>query len=781
MNLNGNINISLEKIKDTTKHIHNGIEFLLVVKGNLKIEKGGDVYLLKPNDVILINDRDVHSVASNFDNLAIILHINNEFLEKNCNDILTKKYICNSALQEEQDHNQDKFKFIRQSLTQIMLLFFKKDAGYDLQIMSKIYLLMNHIILNFQKSEDGYTLQIKDTDDRMDRILSYINNNYKEDITLKQLADDEYLSIHYLSKLFKEKTGVNFSNYLTELRMDNALKELIGSNIPINKIALNSGFTSIQSFNREFKKRFNEIPSEYRKKNKITSDDISPKVDIILPKEDNNLSELLKFIMLNDPILPESDVLIPNVEIDFKAPFEVNAKKGGRIIRIGRFNELNNHIIRKQLSEVCNEINFEYIHFEKFFLEEDKSFKDNILLEFEELINSLDFIRSLNLKPIVRIDIDYYIKKIKVDSGEILGRLKTDICKKLDTIVTQYGVKYLRSWHFEINGTILNENFNILEGIKDIFKSYDDSIKMGISIGEALSYGGFNIDLLAMCRDKNMTLDFVSFESDPNKEDFSHQIDDTNQNIFQDYLRKQIHWLKGTLDKYNFHDTLIFVTNFNTLGGAGFQLAGSFFRAALILKTITSITEPYVSLSFWISNQPYENISMSLSSNYRILSLFLLNLTKRPVYFVLKLIDKAGNNLSSINKNISVNTRGKNYYIIVSNQFYYNPLYSIEENYIHINRKNINATVKGIEPGDYLIKKYSLDKENGGQFDSILNMMDMKIMDSEILYQSEMTNCPSISIYERRITDTFNLNVIIPSNAVFLYEIKQISQKTKIN
>ena len=100
---------------------------------------------------------------------------------------------------------------------------------------------------------------------------------------------------------------------------------------------------------------------------------------------------------------------------------------------------------------------------------------------------------------------------------------------------------------------------------------------------------------------------------------------------------------------------------------------------------------------------------------------------------------------------------------------------------ININRKNINVTVKGFEPGDYLIKKYSLDKENGGQFDSLLNMMDIKIMDSEILYQNEMTNCPSISIYERRIIDTFNLNVIIPSNAVFLYEINRIDQKTKIN
>lgn len=252
MELNKNINILLERIKDTTKHVHNGIEFLLVIKGSLTVEKNGEVYNLKPNDIILINNREVHSIKSNSDNLAISLHIDNEFLEDNCNDLLRNYYICNSAREEQQDH--EKFKPIRQSLTQIMLLMFKKDFGYELQIMSKIYSLLNHVILNFPISKQGITAQKHDVDLRMDRILSYINDNFYEDISLSQLAKDEFISIHYLSKLFKSKVGVNFSDYITELRIDHALKELISSDIPINKIALNSGFSNIQSFNREFKK-----------------------------------------------------------------------------------------------------------------------------------------------------------------------------------------------------------------------------------------------------------------------------------------------------------------------------------------------------------------------------------------------------------------------------------------------------------------------------------------------------------------------------------------------
>ena len=108
MELNKNINILLERIKDTTKHMHNGIEFLLVIKGDLTIEMDGDVYHLKQNDIILINNRDVHSVKSNSDSLSVALRIDVEFLEANCNDILTRYYIYNSAREEHQD--QETFK-----------------------------------------------------------------------------------------------------------------------------------------------------------------------------------------------------------------------------------------------------------------------------------------------------------------------------------------------------------------------------------------------------------------------------------------------------------------------------------------------------------------------------------------------------------------------------------------------------------------------------------------------------------------------------------------------
>lgn len=769
MELNKNINILLERIKDTTKHVHSGIEFLLVIKGNLKMEKGGEVYDLKPNDVILINNRDVHSVKSNSDNLAVVLHIDDEFLEEDCKDILTKYYICNSAREEHQD--QEKFKLIRQTLTQVMLLMFKKDFGYELQIMSKIYSLLNHIILNFPISKQGILTQKHDADDRMDRILSYINKNFHEDITLNQLAKDEFISIHYLSKLFKSKTGVNFSDYITELRIDAALKELLRSHTPINKIALNSGFPNIQSFNREFKKRYNEIPSEYRKKNKISNSGTVPQVDEILPQEDNKLSELLKFVMSTEAVLSESDILVPNVEIDFSKEME-EKNKGGRILRIGRFKELNNHNIRNQITEACRELDFEYIHFEQFFLEKDYSFKDSILYEITELHTNLEFVKSLNLKPIVKLDMDS-LERLNSERESVIDYMDKSIHKKLDFIQTQYGLDYLTTWSFELNGTNLENQFEFLEKANGIFREYHNEIKIGLSLSDNLSLIESDSSLLKTFNHKDY-LDFVTFESDPNKANLSTDLNDTNSLAFENYLKNQILGLKTILDENNLNSTLIFVTSFNTLGGTGYELAGSFFRAALILNTILGIDEPYVNLSYWLSNQAYENTKPGVVTEYRILSLFVMGLVKRPAYFVLQLIDKAGNNLRVISEDIRVSKWKNSYYIMVSNQYYYNPLYSIRENYISINRKNINAILSGIHPGRYIIKKLLLSKDNGGKFELILSISNTKFIDNEILSSLENTNRPALSIFERDMSDGYNMNINVSSNAVILYEIKKI-------
>lgn len=95
---------------------------------------------------------------------------------------------------------------------------------------------------------------------------SYLKSNYASNITLQGLATE--LSVHpvWLSQLFKRETKVTFSQYLTELRMEEAKRLLQESNLKIYEIAEQVGYTDLQHFGQVFKKKTGATPKEFRQR-----------------------------------------------------------------------------------------------------------------------------------------------------------------------------------------------------------------------------------------------------------------------------------------------------------------------------------------------------------------------------------------------------------------------------------------------------------------------------------------------------------------------------------
>lgn len=96
-------------------------------------------------------------------------------------------------------------------------------------------------------------------------VLDYIHNNYMEDIYLDLIATKLNISPNYLSTLFKDKTGVNFIDYINSIRVDKAKELLVTGTKKVIEIASVTGFKSIQSFIRTFKRYTSKTPNEYRK------------------------------------------------------------------------------------------------------------------------------------------------------------------------------------------------------------------------------------------------------------------------------------------------------------------------------------------------------------------------------------------------------------------------------------------------------------------------------------------------------------------------------------
>ncbi|OCT15090.1 hypothetical protein A8709_13335 [Paenibacillus pectinilyticus] len=102
------------------------------------------------------------------------------------------------------------------------------------------------------------------TENTITRLKLYIETHLHEDLSLTRLANLLYLNSTYLSKLFKQVTDQNLSEYITEKKIDKAKELLQGSSKKINEISLQVGYDSQQSFTRFFKKTVGQSPNEFR-------------------------------------------------------------------------------------------------------------------------------------------------------------------------------------------------------------------------------------------------------------------------------------------------------------------------------------------------------------------------------------------------------------------------------------------------------------------------------------------------------------------------------------
>ena len=137
-------------------------------------------------------------------------------------------------------------------------------VGKEFYIKSCVYRLSG--ILHRNRILDDYfsDIDIKGLN-RLQPALLYIDRHLKDNITLESLAETVHLNPEYLSRMFKKITGKNIFSYINYIRINNACKLLVDTDMSVLEIAMESGYSSISNFNRYFLKIKDCTPSAYRK------------------------------------------------------------------------------------------------------------------------------------------------------------------------------------------------------------------------------------------------------------------------------------------------------------------------------------------------------------------------------------------------------------------------------------------------------------------------------------------------------------------------------------
>lgn len=240
------------------RHWHRSIEIFAVFKGKLYFLLNEKKIPLHEGQFVIVNSNEVHSVFSSKPNLTIVLQIPLSAFEKYFTD---EQFILFSHQVSTQDDKMMKL------IEEMYEIYIKKECGYELKVQSLFYMMMYLLVTVYRETEaDEDMVHMHKRLNKLADITSYIRDNYKNDLSLKNIADMFGYSPTYLSKLFQKYEKINYKAYLQSVRVEYAYKDLIGTDKRISEIAESHGFPNQKAFANEFRKKYGMLPSEYRKK-----------------------------------------------------------------------------------------------------------------------------------------------------------------------------------------------------------------------------------------------------------------------------------------------------------------------------------------------------------------------------------------------------------------------------------------------------------------------------------------------------------------------------------
>ena len=234
-------------------HLHRQVEMIYVKSGQLRVTIDDETYILNAGDLSITFPNRPHSTESIGDSEAVLMIFNPEFAGGYINELSRRKpavpvitddkvpYECTYAI----DHILECCSEGRD---------FRIAQGYMHIILGCIMPLLT------MQSE----VETSDSVDMCHKIIEYIAENFKEDMSLDSVSHELGLNKYYISHIFSDKIHESFPAYLGRCRSEHAARLLKTTHMTVTDIGYASGFNSSRTFYRAFQRVYGVTPQEYR-------------------------------------------------------------------------------------------------------------------------------------------------------------------------------------------------------------------------------------------------------------------------------------------------------------------------------------------------------------------------------------------------------------------------------------------------------------------------------------------------------------------------------------
>lgn len=241
-------------------HWHGFIEIEFFIEGTGTHTYGDQTFQIKNGDAWILSTDDSHQLNLDKGMKSVNIAVSPDILHQKLLELLTMSHPLHCTFNEEE---------AQEFLRKVNSLYEEQENRKFLsrvKAMSTINDIMVEIARKSSPS-DSYAYN-----NLVNEMLNYLQANYRNEVSLKEVAHIFSYSPNYCGHIFKEATGISFIDYLNNLRAKYACKLLLDTDASIKEIAFDSGFNSVEYFYKTFKKNYGITPAKYRA---LTSNAIS--------------------------------------------------------------------------------------------------------------------------------------------------------------------------------------------------------------------------------------------------------------------------------------------------------------------------------------------------------------------------------------------------------------------------------------------------------------------------------------------------------------------------
>lgn len=254
-------------------HYHPEVELTYIRKSSGTRLAGDSIERFSDGDLILLgtnlphmwrNDDVYFQQDSNHHIESIAIHFREDFWGKDFLDLPEHRHIrqlLSLATRGFQIMGRTRKRII-EMMEEILQL---KKARRVIHLIAMLDTIAQSRELRYLASQ-GFVDQYKiDPNDKINEIYQYTLSNFKNGISIQDVAKHVHISPNYFCRYFKKRTSKTYIEFVTELRVGYACKLLLENNLNVNQICYESGFNNVSNFNRKFKEITGLSPSQYYK------------------------------------------------------------------------------------------------------------------------------------------------------------------------------------------------------------------------------------------------------------------------------------------------------------------------------------------------------------------------------------------------------------------------------------------------------------------------------------------------------------------------------------